>query len=470
MNTKFDAIVIGTGQSGPSLAVRLANAGQKTAILERNLFGGTCVNSGCIPTKTLIASARTAHVSRHAADYGVMVEGAIHVDMVKVKARKDAVVAQSSQGVTHWLKSTANLTVIEGHGRLENARAVRVNGDLLEAERIFINVGGRALVPDIPGLADIDYLTNSTMMDVDFLPEHLVIIGGSYIGLEFAQMYRRFGSRVTVLEQGPQIVSREDEEVSAAIRDILAEEGIEFLVNAKNLKVSNAKNKDSHITVSTNDGTASHVVSGSHLLLAVGRVPNTDDLGLDKAGVKTDERDYIVVDDQLCTSVPGIWALGDANGRGAFTHTSYNDYEIVVANLLDDENSGAKRSVQDRIPCYALFTDPPLARVGMNEREARAWMQKSGKKVLSGKMMMARVGRARERGETQGFMSVLVDAETKRILGATILGIEGDEAIHCILDCMYADAPYAVIQRAMHIHPTVSELIPTMLGNLQPLI
>ena len=462
MNSKFDAIVIGTGQSGPSLAVRLANAGHKTAILERKLFGGTCVNVGCIPTKTLIASARAAHVARHAADYGVVVDGVIRVDMARVKARKDAVVSQSNQGVASWLKGTPNLSVIEGHGRFEGPRSVSVNGNLLEADKIFINVGGRALVPDIPGLSDIDYLTNSSMMEVDYLPEHLVIIGGSYIGLEFAQMYRRFGSKVTVLENGPRIVSREDEEVSSAVQGILARENIDFRFNAKNLRISK---RGGGVVVSMADGTTAQEVAGSHLLLAVGRVPNTDDLGLDKAGIETSERGYIDVDDQLRTNVPGVWALGDANGRGAFTHTSYNDYEILAANLLDGES----RSVKDRIPCYALFTDPPLARIGMNEREVRAWMQKTGKKALSGKMMMARVGRARERGETQGFMSVLIDAETKKILGATLLGIEGDEAIHCLLDVMYADAPYTVIQRAMHIHPTVSELIPTLLGSLQPL-
>ncbi len=462
MNTKFDAIVIGTGQSGPALAARLAAAGQKTAIIERKLFGGTCVNVGCVPTKTLIASARAAHVARHAADYGVMIGGAIHVDMVKVKARKDAVVSQSNLGVTDWLKSTPNLTVIEGHARLEGAEAVRVNGELLATDKIFINAGGRATIPDIPGLADVDYLTNSSMMNVDFLPEHLVIIGGSYIGLEFAQMYRRFGSRVTVLEHGPRIVSREDDEVSNTVQKILANEGIEFRFNAKNLRLAK---REGNVVVSMNDGGASQEVAGSHLLLAVGRVPNTDDLGLDTVGVKTDARGYIEVDDQLRTSVPGIWALGDVNGRGAFTHTSYNDYEILAANLLDGES----RSLKDRIPCYALFTDPPLARVGMNTGEAQKWTQATGKKVLIGKMMMSRVGRARERGETQGFMRVLVAAESKKILGATLLGIEGDEAIHCILDVMSAGAPYTVIQRAMHIHPTVSELIPTLFGSLQPL-
>jgi len=458
MTERYDAIVIGTGQSGPALAVRLANAGRKTAIVERKLFGGTCVNVGCIPTKTLIASARAAHVARNGADYGVAIDGRITVDMVRVKARKDAVVLQSNEGVTKWLRNTPNLTVLEGHARLEGPRSVRVNGTLLEAAQIFLNVGGRASVPDLPGIAEVEYLTNSGMMDVDFLPEHLVIIGGSYIGLEFAQMYRRFGSRVTVVEMGPRLIAREDEEVSAAIQKILESEGIEIRLNAKCITLAKHGNG---VAAGLSCEGGPPEVTGSHLLLAVGRVPNTDDLGLEKAGVKTDPRGYVVVDDELRTSVPGIWALGDANGRGAFTHTSYNDYEIVAANLLDDGH----RRVTDRIPAYALYIDPPLGRAGMTEREARA----SGRKVLAATMMMSRVGRARERGETQGFMKVLVDAQTRLILGAALLGIEADEAIHSILDVMYAGAPYTVIQNAVHIHPTVTELIPTLLADLKPL-
>ena len=458
MTERYDAIVIGTGQSGPALAVRLANAGRKTAIVERKLFGGTCVNVGCIPTKTLIASARAAHVARNGADYGVAIDGRITLDMVRVKARKDAVVLQSNEGVTKWLRNTPNLTVLEGHARLEGPRSVRVNGTLLEAAQIFLNVGGRASVPDLPGIAEVGYLTNSGMMDVDFLPEHLVIIGGSYIGLEFAQMYRRFGSRVTVVEMGPRLIAREDEEVSAAIQKILESEGIEIRLNAKCITLAKHGNG---VAAGLSCEGGPPEVTGSHLLLAVGRVPNTDDLGLEKAGVKTDPRGYVVVDDELRTSVPGIWALGDANGRGAFTHTSCNDYEIVAANLLD---SGHRR-VTDRIPAYALYIDPPLGRAGMTEREARA----SGRKVLAATMMMSRVGRARERGETQGFMKVWVDAQTRLILGAALLGIEADEAIHSILDVMYARAPYTVIQNAVHIHPTVTELIPTLLADLKPL-
>ncbi|WP_211441254.1 FAD-containing oxidoreductase [Collimonas humicola] len=458
MNQRYDAIIIGTGQSGPSLAVRLASAGRKTAIIERKNFGGTCVNTGCIPTKTLIASARVAHMARRAAEFGVMIDSPVGVDMRKVKARKDQVVSQSNQGVASWLRSTPNLTVIEGHARFESPRSVRVNGELLEADEIFINVGGRATVPDLPGLKDVDFLTNSSMMEVDFLPRHLVIVGGSYIGLEFAQMYRRFGSEVTVIEGGPRLIGREDEQVSATVREILEAEGIHIRLAAA---IQRVEKRGDAVLLAVSDNAESYQISGSHLLLAVGRVPNTGDLGLDQAGIKTDARGYIVVDDQLRTSAAGVWALGDVNGRGAFTHTSYNDYEIVAANLLDH----APRSVADRIPAYALFIDPPLARIGMSEREVRA----SGRAALVGTMQMARVGRARERSETQGYMSVLVDAESKKILGAMLLGIEGDEVIHAILDVMYAGAPYTAIQRAMHIHPTVSELVPTLLGDLKPL-
>ncbi len=458
MAEKFDAIIIGTGQSGPSLAARMTKEGLKTAIIERKLFGGTCVNVGCIPTKALVASARAVHMARRGADFGVVIDGSIAVDMKQVKARKDGIVRQSNEGVTNWLKNMDNLTVYEGHGSLESANTVRVNGDLLEAERIVLNVGGRALVPDMPGVDDISYLTNSNMMDVDFLPEHLVVIGGSYIGLEFAQMYRRFGSRVTVMQRGARLVAREDEDVSEGIKEIIENEGIEVKLSAECMAFEKRGNQ---IAVTSNCQGGLEETVGSHVLLAVGRVPNTGDLGLDKAGVKTDKRGFITVDDELRTNMPGIWAMGDANGRGAFTHTSYNDYEILAANMFDDD----PRRVSDRITTYGLFIDPPLGRVGMTEREVR----QSGRKALIGKMMMAQVGRAKERSETQGFMKVLIDAESERVLGASILGIGGDEIIHSILDVMYADAPYTVIQRAMHIHPTVSELIPTMLGDLQPL-
>jgi pyruvate/2-oxoglutarate dehydrogenase complex dihydrolipoamide dehydrogenase (E3) component len=455
---KYDAIVIGTGQSGPSLAARLVREGLKTAIIERKLFGGTCVNVGCIPTKTLVASARAAHMARRATDFGIVLDGPVNVDMQRVKARKDEIVRQSNEGVTNWLKNMSNLDVYEGHGRFESANTVRVNDDVLEGEKIFINVGGRARIPDMPGLQDVDYLTNSGIMDVDFLPEHLIVVGGSYIGLEFAQMYRRFGSRVTVIQRGDRLIPRDDDDVSAAVKEILENEGVEVRTNAECATV--AKRGDG-VTVNLSCGGDQDEVVGSHLLLAVGRVPNTDDLGLDKAGIETDSRGFVIVDDQLRTNVPHIRATGDVNGQGAFTHTSYNDYEIVAANLFDND----PRKVSDRITCYGLYIDPPLGRVGMTEREVRT----SGRKALIGKMMMTRIGRARERSETQGFMKVLIDAESQKILGAAILGIGGDEIIHSLLDVMYADAPYTVIQRAVHIHPTVTELIPTMLGDLRPL-
>ena len=458
MATKYDAIIIGTGQAGPALAVRLAQAGMMLAIIERKRFGGTCVNNGCIPTKTLIASARTAHVARRAGDYGVTIPGPVAVDMEKVKARKDAVVRQSSEGLEKWLRDTKNLTVIEGHARFADTHQVRVGDKLLEADKIFINVGGRASVPSLRGIEQVSYLDNSTMMDVDFLPEHLIVIGGSYVGLEFAQMYRRFGSEVTVVEMGPRLVKREDEDISENIKTILEGEGINIRLNAECIGFEKRGDK---LAVQVDCSSGDKTVIGSHLLLAVGRVPNTSDLGLEQAGIKVDQRGHIEVDDQLCTSVPGIYALGDCNGRGAFTHTAYNDYEIVAANLLD----GDQRRVSDRITAYALYIDPPLGRAGMTEAEVR----KSGRKALIGKRPMTQVGRARERSETDGFMKILVDAETKKILGASLLGIECDEVIHSILDVMYANAPYTVIQRAMHIHPTVTELIPTMLEELKPL-
>ncbi|UUZ68010.1 FAD-containing oxidoreductase [Polaromonas sp. P2-4] len=457
MTQNFDAIIIGTGQAGPALAARLSGADMKVAVIERKLFGGTCVNTGCIPTKTLVASAYAAQLARRAAEYGVTIGAAVGVDMKRVKARKDEISGRSSRGVEQWMRGLASGRVYQGHARFESPRTVRVNGELLEADRIFVNVGGRALVPPMPGLEQVPYLTNSSMMEVDFLPEHLIVIGGSYIGLEFGQMYRRFGSRVTIVEKGPRLIQREDEDVSQAVQEILEGEGIEIRLNAECMT---ARREGERLVVGLDCASGERDVAGSHLLLAVGRVPNTDDLGLARAGVATDARGYITVDEQLRTNVPGIWALGDCNGRGAFTHTAYNDYEIVAANLLDND----PRNVSDRIAAYALFIDPPLGRAGMTESEAR----QSGRKVLIGTRPMTRF-RAVEKGESQGFMKVVVDAQTKAILGAAILGVTGDEVIHSLLDVMYAKAPYTTISRAMHIHPTVSELVPTLLQELRPL-
>jgi pyruvate/2-oxoglutarate dehydrogenase complex dihydrolipoamide dehydrogenase (E3) component len=458
MSHSYDAIIIGTGQAGPTLASRLTAAGQKVAVIERGKFGGTCVNTGCIPTKTMVASAYAAHTARRAAEFGVTIQGPVDVDMKEVKARKDRISGESNRAVETWLKTMKDCTVYEGHARFESPHEVSVGEARLTADRIFINVGGRAIVPDIPGLETVPYLTNSSMMETDFLPRHLLIIGGSYIGLEFGQMFRRFGSEVTILERGPRLIQREDQDVSDAIREILEREGIGLHMNVKLGSV--AKDGDDIVVRADRDG-QSLEIRGSHLLLAIGRRPNTADLGLGKAGVATDPRGYIVIDDQLRTNVPGIWALGDCNGKGGFTHTSYNDYEIVAANLLDNDS----RRVSDRILAYALFIDPPLGRVGMTESE----VLKSGREAQIAKRPMTKVSRAVEKGETQGFMKIMVDSQTQEILGAAILGTGGDEAIHSILDIMYAKKPYTVIRRAMHIHPTVSELIPTMLGELKPL-
>ncbi len=462
MTIDYDAIIIGTGQAGPPLAARMAAAGQKVAVIERQAFGGTCVNNGCIPTKTMVASAYAAQLARRGAEFGVVSAGPVTVDMARVKARKDGVVGKSRHGVETWMRALDHGTVYLGHARFEGPDTVRVNDTLLRAGRIFINVGGRAAAPPMPGLDRVDYLTNAGMMGLDRLPRHLLVVGSSYVGLEFGQMFRRFGSEVTIVQRGPRLIEREDPDVSDAVRDILAAEGIGLRLNAECIAL---EQRGGDVVVKMDCAQGAPEVAGSHVLLAVGRRPNTDDLGLDRAGVTLDARGYIQVDEQLRTNVPGIWALGDCNGHGAFTHTAYNDFEIVAANLLDAAQGGPARTVGDRIPAYALYTDPPLGRVGMTEREAR----QSGRGVLVGMRPMTRVGRAVEKGETQGFMKILVDAGSREILGAAVLGVGGDEVIHGILDTMYARAPYTVLQRAMHIHPTVSELIPTMLGELHAL-
>jgi pyruvate/2-oxoglutarate dehydrogenase complex dihydrolipoamide dehydrogenase (E3) component len=454
----FDAIIIGTGQAGSPLAHRLAAAGMKVAIIERKLFGGTCVNTGCIPTKTMVASAYAARVAQRAAEFGVMLDGPAKVDMKAVKARKDAVSSESRSAVETALRDLRNCTVFRGRARFESPRQVQVENESLSAERIFINVGGRAVIPNMPGIDKIEYLTNSTMMEVDFLPRHLVIVGGSYVGLEFGQMFRRFGSEVTIVEKGSHLIRSEDLDVSVAIEGIMQQEGVNLRLKAKCIGF---KPHPEGVAVQADCEEGDSEVVGSHVLLAVGRRPNTDDLGLENAGVQADAHGYIMVDDQLRTGVPGIWALGDCNGKGAFTHTSYNDFEIVAANLLDHD----QRRVSDRITAYNLYIDPPLGRAGLTEAQVRA----SGRRALVGKRPMTRVGRAVEKGETQGFMKIIVDAGSRQILGAAILGTGSDEVIHCILDLMYAKAPYTVMQRAMHIHPTVSELLPTILGELQPL-
>jgi len=455
---RYDAIIIGTGQAGPSLAERLAKTGMHVAVIERGRFGGTCVNNGCTPTKTLIASAYVARLVRRAADYGLVIDGQVKVDMTQVKARKDALVERSTKSVENWMRSLPNTSVYQGQARFLDARTVRVGADSLTGERIFIDVGSRPYVPNLPGTGQVPYLTSESMMDIDFLPEHLIIVGGSYVGLEFGQMYRRFGSRVTIVEMAPRLIEREDPDVSDALKNILAAEDIEIRLSATCLALEPAPG-GVRLRVECSKGAPA--VAGTHVLLAVGRVPNTDDLGLPEAGIEADARGYIKVDEALRTSAQNVYALGDCNGRGAFTHTAYNDYEIVADNLLN----GTNRKVSDRIPIYALFTDPPLGRLGMTEAEAR----RDGHNILIGQMPMTDVARAREKGETQGFMKVLVDASSKQILGAAILGVGGDEAVHSLVDAVYGHLPYTVVQHGVRIHPTVSELIPTMLGELAPL-
>ena len=458
MSKSYDAIVIGTGQAGPTLAKRLSNAGMSVAVIERHLFGGTCVNTGCIPTKAMVASAYAAHLAHRAREYGVVINGDVRVDMKSVKARKDAISERSRTGVEKMLRGLPKCDVHTGHARLRSPREVAVGDQVLTADRIFLNVGGRAAVPTMPGVDQVPFLTNSSMMEIDTAPPHLVIIGGSYVGLEFGQMFRRFGSEVTIIEMGPRLVQREDPEISSGIQDLLTSEGINLRLDAKCIRLSG---RAGAIVAHVDCQDGSPAVEGTHLLLAVGRQPNTDDLGLDAAGVSRDERGYIVVNDRLETNVPGIWALGDCNGKGAFTHTSYNDFEIVAGNLLDGESRG----VSDRIQAYALYTDPPLGRVGLSEKE----IKEKGIKASVGRRPMSRVARAVEKGETQGFLKIHVEEGSKRILGASLLGTGADEAVHSLIDAVYSKVPYTEFQRRVRIHPNVSELLPTVLEELKPL-
>lgn len=458
MTRTFDAIIIGTGQAGPPLANRLTAAGMTVAVIERGKFGGTCVNTGCMPTKTMVASAYAARLAQRGGEYGVLHERPPQIDMQIVRRRAAKVTADASSGVQNWLRGMSGCTIVEGHARFEAPDVVRVGEEArLSAPRIFINVGGRPIIPEIPGLDDIPFLTNSSMLRLEAVPRHLVIVGGSYIGLEFGQMFRRFGAEVTIVERSERLVPREDVDISETIRDILTSEGIKVYTATD--RVSFAKH-DADIGVTLNSGGEPIELTASHVLLASGRRPNTDDLGLDAAGVESDSKGFIRVNDRLQSNVPGIWALGDCNGQGAFTHTAYNDFEIVAANLLD----GGDRRVSHRIVGHAIYIDPPLGRVGMTEAQARD----TGRRVLVSHRSMTRVGRAIEKGETQGFMKIIGDADTKQIMGAAILGTGGDEAIHGIIDAMNARMNFTALQWAVPIHPTVSELIPTVIGDLRP--
>ncbi len=459
MANHFDALIIGTGQAGPALAARLSGAGMKVAIVERDKFGGTCVNNGCTPTKAMVASAYAARTAQRAADYGVLIAEPPRADMKRVKARKDEIVRKASGGVEKWMRGLAGAEVFKGHARFADEARVQVGSETLTAERIYVNTGGRPSVPKMPGIDEVPYLTNVSMMDLDFIPPHLLIVGGSYIGLEFAQIMRRFGSEVSVIEMAPRLVGREDEDVSLAIQEFLAAEGIDLHLSAKCLSL---RKDGAGVALGLECSEGPPLARGSHVLLAVGRVPNTDDLGLDRAGIAVDERGFIKVDEGLRTANPRVWALGDCNGKGAFTHTAYNDYEIVADNLL----ANAGRKYTDRVPIYALFTDPPLGRVGMNEGDIR----RPGIRALVGKYPMSRVGRAIEKGETNGFLKIHVEESSGRILGASLLGTSADESVHSLIDAIYSKLPYAEFQRHVRIHPTVSELLPTTLESLKPVV
>ncbi len=458
MSDTFDAIIIGAGQAGPPLAGRLARAGMSVAVIERHLVGGTCVNTGCMPTKTLVASAYAAHLARRSRDFGIVIDGEVRIDFRRVMARAQTVATNARTGLRRWLTELPGCTLIEGHARFESPQTVRVGARLLSAPKIFINVGARASLPELPGVHAVTTLNNSTILDLQELPRHLIVVGGSYVGLEFAQIFRRLGAAVTIVEKGPRLIAREDADISTRVQDILASEGIAIRTGAECIRLA-PHAEGAIVAVDCEEGAPE--IAGSHVLLAVGRTPNTADLGLDAAGVVVNERGYIEVDETLATNVPGIWALGECNGHGAFTHTAYNDFEIVAANLLDHDT----RRLSDRVPGYALYIDPPLGRAGMTIAQAQA----TGRRLLVGTRPMDRVGRAIEKGETQGVMQIVVDAQSHEILGAAILGVGGDEAIHGVLDMMNAEAAYPVLQRAVPIHPTVSELIPTLLSDLQPL-
>lgn len=450
----YDAIIIGSGQAGTPLAFKFASKDKKVAFIEKEHFGGTCLNEGCTPTKTYVASARRMFDAQNGEHMGITIPEGATANLPKIRKRKDDLIKSSVDGLTRALDNNKNIDVFTGIASFTGPKTVIVNGKEIEGKQIFINVGTHARVP--AGFEGVDFLTNKEILQLNELPEHLIIAGGSYIGLEFGQIFRRFGSRVTIIEMHDHLISREDEDVSETIQEILEKEGIQFRLNATCLNGSQDEN--GKITVKVDCMQGSPEISGSHLLLATGRVPNTDTLNLTAAGIDMDDRGYIKVNDYLETNVSGVYALGDCNRKGAFTHTSYNDYEIVAENLFDGKN----RRVSDRILTYGLFIDPPLGRAGMTLAQAKS----SGKNIRVGYRKMENVARAREKGETAGFMRVIIDDDTDRILGASILGVGGDEIISSILNIMYADEPYTVIRDSVQVHPTVSELIPTMLESL----
>ncbi len=457
---RFDAVIVGTGQPGKPLAAALDDAGWKVAVVEKGRVGGTCVVTGCTPTKTMVASARVAHLARRAGAYGVSV-GEVSVDMAAVRARKRRVVDDFSEGGRRGLEERDGVELLFGTAAFTGPRelVVRMNDggeQRLSADHVFLDTGSHTLVPDIPGLAEVPWLDNATLTELDAVPEHLLVIGGGFIGLEFAQMFLRFGARVTVVEAGERLVAREDEDVSAALRDILEEDGAEVRTSTSLQRV--APGAEGGVVASLDGPGGAAEVWGSHLLLAVGRRPNTRELGLEAAGVETDERGYIRVDPRLRTSAPGVWALGEVNGGPPFTHAAYDDYRVVRANLLE----GGDATTEGRLVPYALFTDPALGRVGMTEAEARG----KGLDVAVATLPMEKVARAIETGETRGFMKAVVERGSGRILGAAVLGPEGGEVASVIQVAMMAGLPYTALRDGIFSHPLFAEALNNLFARL----
>jgi len=453
---KYDAIIIGSGQAANPLSNRLADRGWSVALIEKAHLGGTCINTGCTPTKTMVHRAQVAHYARNAARWGVRA-GAVSVDLAQVVAQKNQIVQRFRGGHQKHIEQRPNLHLHKGQARFVSSRQVRVGDELLESEKIFIDAGARPLIPSIPGLDATGYLTNESIMELTDVPEHLIVLGGGYIGLEFGQMFRRFGSEVTVIHQSGQILPREDGEIAAELKKALEAEGIKFLLNARTTR---AEKKNGSLALTVEADNSLSTVTGSHLLVATGRQPNSEDLGLEKAGVETDKNGFIKVNSRLETNVPGIWALGDVKGGPAFTHISYNDFQIVYANLVEGRNL----SIENRTVPYCVFTDPQLGGVGMTEKEARG----KGHKLKIGKAPMSGVARAIERDETAGLMKLVVDAANDKILGASILASEGGELVQILSTLMLGGLPYTLLKGAVYIHPTLAEGFFSLMDDVKP--
>ena len=459
----FDYVLLGTGQATGTLIADLVDRGGSIAVIEGGRVGGTCVNYGCTPTKTLIASAKVAHEARTAARYGVQT-GSVDIDFTRVMERMNGIRNGSREGLRGWLESEEAVTLFSDWGHFVGDKKIAVGDTTITGETVFINVGSRARVPNITGLDAVEWLDNRRILELTQVPDHLIIVGGSYIGLEFGQMFHRFGADVTILERAPRIIGREDTDISDALHDILKEEGLEFILNASVDRVR--AEASGRVTVElTVGGDEARSVTGSHLLIGAGRTPNTDRIDPEVGHIDTNDRGQIVVDDVLQTSVEGVYALGDVNSTmGAFTHTAVNDAEIVLSHLFGGDVPGGMRTVSDRVLTYALFTDPPLGRVGLTEEQAL----ERGIDLLKATRPMARISRAKEMGKTEGFVKLLVDADTDQIVGAAILGVNGDEIINMFTAVMHSGVPCSEYRSVVFAHPTVSELMPWILDDLHP--